>query len=409
MLFYFLLILPLFLIAFSTDRLVWDELYHVGFAKTLFYEGLSFKTLQETNLAMGPLYSFIIASIFFVTGNTDLPIQLFRGVTYFCYVGILWVFFRIFCDLQVKKKETLRLIMAIPIISLMSVFAMTDIPTLFMFCLSIYFFGRSVEESKSPSKSITNSLIAGLFCGLCIIGRQTYLVSLSGVFWMFYKCGSYRKPILLFLLAAFPIPFSLFYVWRGITPPLLATERPVSSTLSSTHFLLALSQSALTFYFVYPNRLLNKWRTTLLVVFLLCLATPLFDQYLVLDLAERLPLRFFFQKLLGPWHFPVARHLVVGSFAIGFIFMAEIVSQFLKSKKIAQQALLICGFSLIAYPLFVAFNYSSRYPMAGILILVLSFSQVDEAHLYWKRMRFFIGYGLALVVAAYYLEVPNFF
>jgi len=398
------LLLPPVFICFSSNRLLWDETYHIGLVHKLYLGGLSPTFLREMNVAMGPLYAIFLYLLSLIKGAV-LPIKIFRILTWLFYCGTLFLVPRLFSKNSPRKENTVLLLMALPIFSLMSVFAMSDVPVLFLFCLSLFFALKAGENLSCFWKSHTYIFLSGLMLGLCVTGRQTYLVSLAGFFWLALRVKEYRRFFFTFLLAAIPLPMILFSLWGGITPPLIAAIEVEKSHLSSTHFFLSISQSALVYYFLFPRQFLKKWRYALCLVAVFILLTPWIDRYLIAELSERLPLRFFFQKLLGPWHPTVARYVMVSTFALGILWLGQFLVQLVKCTDVLQQALLMSGIALAVHPLLVAHNYSSRYILGGILILALVGNQRPESSGAWKWLRFILGYGLAMSVAAFYLEV----
>lgn len=398
------LLLPPILIFFSSDRLLWDETYHMGLLQKLFQQGLSLTFLKEMNVAMGPLYAIILYLPCLLKGAV-LPIKFFRIITWVFYIGTLFFVSRICLEKSQKRENNILLFMALPVFSLMSVFAMSDVPVLFVFCLSLFFAQKAGQNISNFWKSHFYIFISGLMFGFCVVGRQTYLFSLPGFFWLALKSKEYRQLSLTFILAAAPLPLFLFSIWGGMTPPVIAALDAQKSRFSSTHFFLSISQCALIYYFFFPKQLLKKWPYALLTITLFVFLTPWIDRYLVLELSERLPLRFFFQKLLGQWHPLVARYAMVSTFALGFFWLGQMLVRFIKSQHLSEQALLAGGLSLAMHPLLVAHNYSSRYILGGVLILSIVGDKLNDSSVIWKWLRFFLGYGLAMKVAAFYLEV----
>lgn len=398
------LVLSLTIILFSTKDLVWDEWYHIPLGRQLFEQGLSVSFLRNMNVAMGPFYAMILSLCFHFTDGA-ISIQGLRAINWFFMLGLLYLISRTFSFSKNSRIQSAVVGLSIPFVSLMSMFAMSDIPALFFFFLSLFLLKQA--HVNQLNFRLTDALVAlaGLSLGFCILIRQTYLVSFCGILWLALREPQKRRLTAIYTLMAIPLPLVLFYSWGGITPPLIAAIETQRGHFSSTHFLLATSQTALVYYFFFPKRLINQKflfvGTSILFLFL----TPWISEYLVSNLSERLPLRFIFQSLLGGWHTRVATFFLVITFAMGFLFLIDLTKQFLRTSDVIFQSLLLSGTALVCYPLFVTSNYSSRYPLAGLLLLVLIEDEAQKMSGIWRLARFSLGCGIGLCVGGYYLRV----
>lgn len=398
------LLVPPILIGFSSERLLWDETYHIGLLQRLYQQGFSQTFLKEMNVAMGPLYTIILYLMCLVKGGI-LPLKILRVVTWIFFVATVLVMSRISVKEHLKREDSVLLFMSLPIFSLMSVFAMSDVPVVFFFCLSLWLAQRAGEHISNFWISHFYGFFSGLMFGLCVVGRQPYLVALVGFAWLAVKSREYRKLSFTFLLAATPLPLMLFTTWGGMTPPLIAAFEAEKSHLSLTHLILSVSQSAISYYFLFPKQILRKFQYALIVVLIFVFLTPWIDRFVVAELSERLPVRFFFQRILGGWHHQVARYVLVSTFALGAFWVGQLLYRFIHSKNSIEQALLAGGVALAVHPLFIAHNYSSRYILGGVLVLSILETRSEVCSIGWKWPRFILGYGIAMAVAAIYLDL----
>ncbi len=386
----------------SPRSITWDETYHMRLASQLWRQGFSIHLLREMTLATGPLYAAILAlmkPIFSLNPGhgARLLTWLFLGATLF-FAGKLMKSF------AGPSNRTCLSLLGIPLLTLMGAFAMSDIPVLCMFFISLFIWRQATLCSERSKAGLFFSCLAGLFMGLAIIGRQTYLVGLVGFLWIGLKCATLKKRVLLFFLFMAPIPITLFACWKGLTSQPIQLAESSAGYFSATHLLLGISQSALLYCLFEPALVTRNWKKNAMIIGVFLLLTPLVEQFIITDLTQRLPIRSVFQYFFGALHPWIARVLLGASFGLGFLFLKEIGHRFLTTQEPQIAGLYLSGLALILVSGCVAHNYSSRYPLPGLMLLVILHEITEvESMTTAKVVRLGMGGILGLGVAAYYL------
>jgi hypothetical protein len=310
--------------------------------------------------------------------------------------------------LQGGKFSNCFQFLGIPLLPLMSGFAMSDIPVLFFFYLHLLLFYLALNYRKGFIALVLAS-ISGIVLGLTVCGRQTYLVALVGVAALWWQMGEKRKLLLVYFLSAVPFPLALFILWGNIVPPRVAgLEAQNASHFSSTHLFLSLSQAAI-LYAIYDIKFLfRRTKVSTLVILASIILIPIFDRYFVTDLSERLPARFLFQRYLSSsLYLPITRGLLAISFGMGFLFICELVSEFRRAKDPVVQWMYLVALSLIFAQGFVTHMYSSRYPAVALPLLVLLLSKQSPSS-FARAFRILIGGTSGVAVLAIYLGLIKF-
>lgn len=383
------------IIATSQERPVWDELFHRIAEFNLDLKTFGTHYLRNLNIAMGPLYAIILK----LTGPVLHISESCRGVRLLSlgfFFGALFILRRILIELRREDFLAVIEIASIPIFTLMSVFGMSDMPTFFLFCLHLWILTVAISRARKHSRhSAWVAALAGLCLGIAVTGRQTFLVALAG------GLAVVRRPprwAIAYALAALPLPLALFAVWGGICPPRFAAmEKTIPFSL--THFLLAISQTAVCYLAFDWQFAWRRKKLTLSVIAISIAFIPIYDQFLP-AFAQRLPMHAVISQHLGGDLLP--KLLLALTFGLGGILILEIVDKLHKESDLGIRWFYWVGLSLTIAPGFITHMYSSRYIMASVVILAL-LSDQRQIPGYLRISRYIAGLALTITVLVKYL------
>jgi hypothetical protein len=148
------------------------------------------------------------------------------------------------------------MMLGIPMVWVTSGMALTEVPALMMACIALTAGLWATRKATTNPGRYLGFALCGLFVGLAILGRQTYLPLLLAFLAIAMACKHYRAPAFVALLIAFAVPLPAFILWQGLVPPGLGY---VGRGVSVTHGLLAFSYLAIVVGIVAPRFFARKW------------------------------------------------------------------------------------------------------------------------------------------------------
>jgi hypothetical protein len=96
--------------------------------------------------------------------------------------------------------------------------AMTEMPAMFFFCLSLALLFPALERAERGDRSAYPlAILAGLACGVATTGRQPYLMAIVASVALLGR--STWKVGLLYAISGLILPVPMFLIWGGLVPP----------------------------------------------------------------------------------------------------------------------------------------------------------------------------------------------
>ena len=396
-----LLALLLILIAVSPHHTLYDERYYMQSSHLLAETG-SFGILMQTrtDIAAGPLYPYLHVVASPLTGLSTPAI---RYVNFTCLLtslaAIAWTL-----RLMGYEKPWYRaaMLLAVPMMWPTSGLALTELPALALACLAVALAAEGIVTDKAPRRLLAFAL-SGLFAGLAVTGRQTYLPGLAGYLLLALGERRLRLPVLLALAAASLALAPMLLAWGGLTPPWQSQLRqglvPEYGVLSYIYLATAIALIAPGFFrpiFVSPRQ---RWFLVGAVgaAVLTCAATG-FRIAVASRVVDKLPLGVQSIAQLGATVIMVA---LAAAFVIAGL--ANVVN--LRRERVfllfALLALALAGTAIA-----VSHQFSSRYVLAAFpfaLLGVQRWWQLDR----WAVARLGLGSALGMFsLTSYYWNEP---
>jgi hypothetical protein len=245
------------MIAFSPHALIYDEHYHMEAARLL-AAGSSLNEMLRSPLdsAAGPFYGVLHAAL---QPITKLEAPAVRFVNFFLLlaaVGGLGYCFKTWrFDSPWQRAAVLS---GIPMVWVTTGIALTEVPGLALVtagvAMVVWVLNRAGQRSAI---AFAGFFVAGVFGGLAITARQTYLPIILAPFMIALVDKRWRWPALLAVLAASAIPLPMFVIWKGLTR---SSQAHVGEGIAIDHGLLAFSYLAVVVCIIAPRFFMARWR-----------------------------------------------------------------------------------------------------------------------------------------------------
>ncbi|MBS1565272.1 MAG: hypothetical protein JST39_12840, partial [Bacteroidetes bacterium] len=301
--------------------------------------------------------------------------------------------------------------MAIPVTYVVAALALTEMPAMLFFSLSLYL---SVRASRSGSLPLVLAcaLGGGLCMSLAIIGRQPYLLTLPAVSFLYLLNSNHRNrwpPVLLFIAVSLLLPLYIFYIWQGLVPPGdakvysdLATQgisiRPGFGLLCLAYFAVCMLIIAPGLYRLPSRREGAIWTG----IFVGILAANLF-----FDWMPWLPLEGIVRRWITS---PTLLHIVASisgaaMVLFSFFFMVSAARRLFDKKRQPESIAFFLALLAIALACIkITWGFSSRYAAQAIPLLLLLGGYFREQSP-WRIPRVLAGIALGLVSLLMYLTL----
>ena len=392
-----LLFLLVYILA-ATKSLTYDEPYYLSNIELIRQYGWGRDFIAQLKGPAGPLYAYLHAIIEPITGQIPVNVRL---VNVILAALIIYFLYKLINHLN-GKGYVAFLFMAIPMSYPTVGMALTEIPAMFAFSLSIFILdGLYKKGSFSISDCILGLISGGLF-SLAISGRQPYLLSLAPFALIFFsKLPVNRKKLTaIFLASALAYPFYLFSIWGGLTPK---TGGEIANTggFSLTNFMLSLGYASILMALLAPDFFIRLSKRNLVLYSLFFALTLVVFKYTGSHFA---PLHNQMQGLLSDRLFSLYQITCPSLLAlIGIYFLHSCWSRMLEKRE--NVVFIVCLLMLLAI-LFscikVTHQFSSRYVFqaAPLFLIVASFYIGDRLI---HKLPWVIGLIIGIIsITAYY-------
>ncbi|CAN5817205.1 hypothetical protein BH23PLA1_BH23PLA1_19120 [soil metagenome] len=283
------------LVFLRTRQFWWDETWYLASVEALRAEGLSGSFLRGLPGPAGPLYACVHFLLEPVTGLRPLPTRLANIGLFVLTIIALGVALRARQVSYPLLKASYLL--AAPITYGIVGTALTELPAMLCFCLSLALLLVALSPSRRGTPTaIALAAAAGLDRGLESVGRQQHLMSLLAVSALAIGANLSARAVvptlLVYLASASILPGAVFAVWGGLVPPATAY---VGEGTSLAHLALSVSYAGL-IYFIYDFTWIRKWWAPFVGIVLAGLLMNL-----SVGLIEHLPMQETAKRLLPAW------------------------------------------------------------------------------------------------------------
>lgn len=203
------------LMAFISQRLVYDEPEHLKCVGSLSKLGLSIAFLRNSSVAPGPLFCIIH---YFLQPLTHLQLPFLRLVNIFLLGFLIFVLVFLFRIKKTKNNEILSAlsILGAPMTMVISGMTLTEIPAMVFFYSGLLLLLLSIQsEDYSNSFRFVCALSGGLAIALSVYGRQTFFTALLALPLLAIYKWEFKNFILICLCTAIVPSLVLFSIWGG--------------------------------------------------------------------------------------------------------------------------------------------------------------------------------------------------
>jgi hypothetical protein len=385
-------------IAISPLQLKYDERNHIGLAQLVAKSGWQYAlTSPENPSAAGPLYPAIHLGLFPIT---HLRAPAIRWVNFCCFVGIVLLLasYKPTASLETRLVFALSLL-AIPFLWPAVGMALTELPALLFFTCFVLLFLKLIDSDVALSSRVFGLAFAAGFClGIAILGRQTYLVIVPISVLMMFWLGEKWLAALLCSMTALAISGWLFALWHGLAPP--QYYRLTQSSVSFSYLLRSLSYAAVATLFLNPLWLLRQ-REKAWIVCAFCGIALAYVARNYEDPPAKSVLVHLFGMQMGLWI-----RFVIGCAlgAIGVIWAWVVLKTFRREWQDPGRAFLLLSLgALVLAPMKMTAQFSSRYIVGCLGVLLLVIDSPHEFGRYWAP-RMFIGSFAGIAILWSYFQ-----
>jgi len=379
------------LAATSPNRFLYDETYFADYVSLLHQEGFTPKFLSSLNAAPGPL-SAVVQVIF--EPLTQLRPVAMRLVNVFSLIAlalvlVLWLK-REGNDYWVAGCSVL----VVPMTWVVAGMALSEMSAMVFVTLSLYLQLRGLDALDKGRTVIPWFLVAGACLGIAVWGRQPYLL-LGGIpVLVALMDGRMRMPVAIFVGTASAIAIPLFVIWGGPLPP---SQHSAEEGLSVVHGLISFGYAGICFILLGAR---SKWLPSNVVLGLVALTFIANASFGALALY---PVQSMVARFLAPSLMPMYGNFFGSLFlCCGVVFLAILLRMIWESRndlrRLTVNAGLLC---VVASPMFVAHQYSSRYTAMSLPYLILAAQP-------WRQWRLETGIMAALGCGVGFLSLYGY-
>lgn len=198
--------------------------------------------LRMKSQAPGPLYQMVHYMGKGITGYQ------FPQMRFFNFGFFLCTLFAMYAVLKKMKSDAYLLplvLFFVPVMWPIAGMALTEMPAMCMALLGCYFLTSIVNETEHTSTTIFKALICGVFLGLSILGRTTFLVFFPVHLFLMVRFSNnkVRLYLLVSMIVMALIAIPMFLVWRNLVPPDLQFVN--KSSLQPQYLFLSISYTAM--------------------------------------------------------------------------------------------------------------------------------------------------------------------
>lgn len=361
---------------FEVDAAYTDETYHLANVTVANEDGLSKAFLEAYYGAAGPLFAVIqyLAQPF-----TQGVLSRQRLINVFL-LGLVILLIQYLMRQHYKEQAWAAAlsILFIPTTYISAGMGLTELASVATCLLALLLLLQALRQPKIRNKLFL-SLVTGLMMGLCIFGRQTYLVVLP-FFLLLYFYQRHKidlLAILLFQASALVLPLYTFSVWGGLVEP--KHQNWVDTGLVPLHGLLAFAYCSLFFFLIAPHwfrSVPKKWLQWAIAFALLVLFTNGYFNFI-----NFLPVKAILWQLPASAQYYIGN--LFGSSAIGlavyFIYCCYIHGQ-ANRKDVLYLFMLTSLLVLLGSCVAISHVFGSRYVFQAIpFVLFLAYPHIKDS------------------------------
>jgi hypothetical protein len=384
------------LIATSPARRVYDERWHLRYSEMIRDSGwihTMSATTSDHSSGVGPVYPAMHLA---ASPATGLKAPAVRWVNYLCLLAVIAILARTFpAESRQRALVGAASILAVPFVWPTVGMALTELPALVPFSLFVLCMLRAVgvPADQPSARSYQWALAAGVFLGLAVLARQTYLAVTPALPMLLVLAPRKWGIVLTSLVVATLVCGWLFIVWGGLIPPYADYH---TTTIDPKRVVLSLGYIAAATVFINPKWL---WPRSL-KSFLISLAVSTVVAVLIFDFTE-LPAEGLFARF-GDLGLPMSIATRIAMTVVGFLWAWVAAQRAWEDRRdVGRVFLYLILFALVAAPA-MGFSFSSRYVVAavGVLPLVIGFPPLTDR---WLPARMLLGSAAgALALLRYY-------
>ena len=210
------------LVALSPARLVYDEGLHLQQVETLSDSGFWTMLTEPSSSAAGPVYPVLHSALSPWTALSAPAVRVLNLALTVATIGLLALtLFRYGCR---DVWQRAGFFLAVPMVWVTAGMALTEIPSTFFMTAAVASLAAVPpfrEEIGTPSQGRVwlLFLVAGVFIGLAILSRQTYLPALIFPFLTAAYCRRLLLPAIASSVVAVLMMLPVLVAWGGLVPP----------------------------------------------------------------------------------------------------------------------------------------------------------------------------------------------
>ena len=402
------LIFLIVITAVNPNPPLFDEIFYFKNMALFEKHGLSKKFLLEIyEQAPGPLYQIVHTVLKPVT-NLKVPGIRLVNVVFFLLVIVNLFYILRWVGYKAEPRLILSLnLVAVPVVWQTAGMALSEMPAMFFATFSMVLICRTFSLKDKKLFSAGLGLLAGISLGLSILGRSPFLLIIpASVILIFNPFGKEKISVppmvyVFFIVGAILTCFPVFFVWKGMVPPHVATK-VAKGALKPWHGILAFAYTSIITLIVNPkwlriNRKTIFWLTGAYIVLLTA-------NYFWLHLKYH-PLTIFLSKILPEVVMSIYPHLISPVLMLfAGLFMVRLGQKLWEERN--NRFYLFIGISL-ALILISCINikhlFSSRYVAQAAPFIVLIISENDSPTK-GKIVRTLIGISIGYISLSTYVN-----
>jgi hypothetical protein len=322
----------------------------------------------------GPLYPVVH---FLFEPITRLDVLYVRWINTGFLTGAIYFIYRTISLFNFPLRFYSFYTMAIPMTYVTGGMALTEMPALFFFSVSIYLLIKSTAAARPPLLQV---ILAGCCMSLAILGRQPYLLTLAAFPVLFIPGQNLKRSITLLvvtLIFSVALPCYVFFTWKGLVPTiesqLYKDIAQAGISYRPDFFLLCIFYFAMSMLIIAPGLFRIKLSTASLTGWIACFVAIIAANF-VFQWITLIPLKGLSEKIFTtPGQIYVFSN-VCGS-AVIFSSFCFLVSLYKHSRNMPNRKEIVffalTALLVAAACIKITWGYSSRYAAQAIPSLVL--------------------------------------
>lgn len=432
-------IIMLLIVATSHKPLFYDEpYYYIANLNFLHKYGLSHEFLMKMHGPAGPTYAVVHWLLEPLTRGNVTAIRL---VNIIFLLGVIAAVNRIIKLLYPSGPKMGILIMLAPMTYVVAGLALTEMPAMFFFTVALAMFISALKAERNSISSFFIMMIAGLFMGCAIVGRQPYLLFALAIPAFAYNYRNKKILIATFFIFSMILPAIVFSAWKGLIPPFDTAAYQLPNTAQATpqsiqisaedtaglhvsqkfinsytdaskhtksfvieYFFLCLAYFALVTLIIEPRYFIKPSKKILLGFAVACILFIILNIYG--GYVSYLPVRSIFAKLFGIKNVPVVA-LFFGGLLCCFsgYYLLTLAMRAWENRKDVMQVFAVLSILAIAFVCMKnTYQFSSRYPAQALsVMLVMLAPYYSDKNLLPLRYLAGVGLGLMSLVSYFYM------